>query len=123
MKYIADIHIHSHYSRATSPEMNIVSLTKWSQLKGIQVVGTGDFTHPKWFKEIQEKLEPAESGMFRLKKKYEDKIQKEVPAICRKPMRFVLSVEISSIYKKNDRVRKVHNLVFAPSFKSASKIN
>ena len=67
MRYIADLHIHSHYSRATSKEMNIVSLTKWSQIKGTNVVGTGDFTHPAWFAELQDKLEPAEPGLYRLK--------------------------------------------------------
>jgi uncharacterized protein (TIGR00375 family) len=123
MRFIADLHIHSHYSRATSPEMNIVSLTKWSQLKGTHVIGTGDFTHPRWFAELQEKLESAEAGLFRLKPQFEKEIAKDVYESCRNPMRFVLSVEISSIYKKNGRVRKVHSLVFAPSFQDVAKIN
>ena len=123
MRFIADLHIHSHYSRATSKEMNIVSLTKWSQLKGTHVVGTGDFTHPKWFEELQEKLEPAEPGLFRLKPQYEKDIQKEVPQSCRNPMRFMLTSEISTIYKKKDKVRKVHSLIYAPSFEVVAKIN
>jgi len=123
MRFIADLHIHSHYSRATSPQMNIVSLTKWSQLKGTNVVGTGDFTHPKWFAELKEKLEPAEPGLFKLKPEYEKEIQKEVPQRCRTPMRFLLTVEISTIYKKNDRVRKVHSLIYSPSFDYAAEIN
>ena len=123
MRFIADFHIHSHYSRATSPEMNIVSLTKWSQIKGTHIVGTGDFTHPEWFKELREKLEPAESGLFRLKKEYEDIVQSAVPQSCQNPMRFILTVEVSTIYKKRDRTRKVHSLVFAPSFEVAEKIN
>ncbi|MDP3725559.1 MAG: endonuclease Q family protein, partial [Nanoarchaeota archaeon] len=123
MRFIADFHIHSHYSRATSKEMNIVSLTKWSQMKGINVVGTGDFTHPRWFEELREKLEPAEPGLYKLKKDYEDEIQKEVPPSCRSPMRFILSVEISTIYKKNDRVRKVHSLILAPSLEEAARVN
>lgn len=123
MRFIADFHIHSHYSRATSKEMNIVSLTKWSQMKGINVVGTGDFTHPRWFEELWEKLEPAEPGLYKLKKDYEDDIQKQVPPSCRVPMRFILSVEISTIYKKNNKVRKVHSVVLAPSLQNVAKIN
>tara|TARA_B100001971_G_C17940813_1_gene407562 strand:+ start:290 stop:664 length:375 start_codon:yes stop_codon:yes gene_type:complete len=123
MKYIADFHIHSHYSRATSKDMNIVALTKWSQIKGIHVVGTGDFTHPEWFKELQERLEPAEPGLYKLKPEFEKDIQKDVPEKCRVPMRFILTVEISTIYKKNDKTRKVHSLILAPSLEVVEKIN
>ncbi|MBI2416107.1 MAG: DNA helicase UvrD [Candidatus Kerfeldbacteria bacterium] len=122
-QFIADFHIHSHYSRATSKNMNIVSLNQWGQLKGIAVMGTGDFTHPRWFKEMQEKLEPAEPGLFRLKSIYDQTTQLAVPPSCRQTMRFLLTVEISCIYKKNDRVRKMHCLVLAPSFTAAAKIN
>lgn len=123
MRFIADLHIHSHYSRATSREMNIVSLTKWSQLKGTNLLGTGDFTHPQWFAELEEKLEPAEPGLFKLKEEHEKEIQPLVPERCRSPMRFMLTVEVSTIYKKNDKVRKVHSLIFAPSFEDAAKFN
>ena len=123
MRFIADLHIHSHYSRATSKEMNIVSLTRWSQIKGTHLVGTGDFTHPKWFEELEEKLEPAEPGLFKLKKEYEKEIEALVPEKCRTVMRFMLTVEVSNIYKKNDRVRKVHSLVYSPSFEYAAKFN
>ncbi len=123
MRFIADFHIHSHYSRATSKQMNISSIAKWAQMKGIEVIGTGDFTHPRWFEEIQKKLEPAEPGLFRLKPEYSKEIQKEVPKTCRADMRYLLTVEISTIYKKNDKVRKVHSVIFAPSFDVAAKIN
>lgn len=123
MRFIADLHIHSHYSRATSPEMNIVSLTKWSQLKGTNVVGTGDFTHPKYFEELKETLEPAEPGLWKLRDAHEKEIHKEVPELCWNAMRFMLTSEISTIYKKNDRVRKVHSLIYAPSFEIVEKIN
>ena len=125
MRFIADLHIHSHYSRATSKHMNIVELTKWSQMKGTNVLGTGDFTHPRWFEEIQKKLVEADDapGLFRLKPEFESEIQKEVPESCRVPMRFMLTVEISTIYKKNDAVRKVHSCIFAPSFKAAAGLN
>lgn len=123
MLFKADFHIHSHYSRATSKEMNLVSLTKWGQLKGLNVIGTGDFTHPKYFAEIQEYLEPAEEGLYKLKDKYKKAIDKEVFDSCKGPMRFLLSVEISSIYKKNNKVRKVHNIVLMPNIESAAKLN
>ena len=123
MRFIADLHIHSRFARATSREMNTLSLAKWSQLKGTQVVGTGDFTHPAWFAELQEKLEPAEPGLFRLRPAFEEEVAREVPFSCRNAMRFLLTSEISTIYKKGDRVRKVHSLIFAPSFEVVEKIN
>ncbi|HLG25318.1 MAG TPA: DNA helicase UvrD, partial [Candidatus Gracilibacteria bacterium] len=123
MRFIADFHIHSHYSRATSKEMNIVSLYKWGQIKGIQVIGTGDFTHPAWLNEMREKLQEAEPGLFTLKKEYADEIEPEVPASCRALFRFMLTVEISCIYSKGGKVRKVHCIVGAPSFAVAAKIN
>ena len=121
MKFVADFHIHSHFSRATSRELNFENLHKWAQLKGVQVVGSGDLTHPGWLEEMKEKLEPAEEGLFRLKDDYAHAIQPEVFAACQQPVRFILSGEISSIYKKNDKTRKNHNVVFLPSFEAVEK--
>lgn len=115
MKFVADFHIHSHYSRATSRELTFEHLHKWAQLKGIQVLGTGDLTHPGWLAEMQAKLEPAEDGLFRLKDEHARAMQTEVFAACQQPVRFILSGEISTIYKKNDQVRKVHHVIFLPS--------
>jgi DNA helicase-2/ATP-dependent DNA helicase PcrA len=112
MRYVGDFHIHSHYSIATSKELRPDFLDYWARLKGIKVVGTGDFTHPGWLKELKEQLEPAEEGLFRLKPENRKKIS--VPAIGES--RFILTAEISNIYKKRGQVRKVHNIVFAPSF-------
>ncbi|MBI4063159.1 MAG: DNA helicase UvrD [Elusimicrobia bacterium] len=123
MKFIADLHIHSHLSRACSKDLKPESLYKWCQLKGITALTTGDFTHPAWNKELQEKLEPAEPGLFTLKKELAQQIDPGIPPSCGGPIRFLLGVEISSIYKKNGRVRKIHNLVFTPSFETAKKIN
>ncbi len=109
MKIIADLHIHSKYSRATSKDMDLENLDKWAGIKGIKVLGSGDFTHPEWFKILKEKLEPAEPGLFKLKNKSET--------------RFLLSSEISCIYSKNNRVRKIHIVVFSPSFEVCEKIN
>ncbi len=122
MKFYADLHLHSHYSRATSKQLNLEHLSKWAQLKGINVVGTGDFVHPGWLDELRKKLEPAEQGLFKLKKEFAELTQPEVPKACAGEVRFMLTVEISSIYKRLDKVRKIHNVVFAPSFEAALKL-
>jgi len=110
MKFIADFHLHSKYSRATSSQMDLENLDKFAKIKGIKVLGTGDFTHPLWFKEIKEKLEPAQNGLFKLKNSTSE-------------TRFILTSEISCIYSKNYKVRKIHILVFAPSLEIVEKIN
>ena len=120
MKFIADLHIHSKYSRATSKNMSPDNLWKWAQLKGISVMGTGDFTHPEWIEELKEKLSPTGKGLYNLKKKYRTN---DVPESCGANVFFLLSAEISCIYSKNGKVRKVHSLIFAPDFNSAEKIN
>ena len=122
MSFIADLHIHSRYSRAVSRDMVPESLYRWAQLKGITVVGTGDFTHPAWFTELQEKLEPAEPGLYRLKPELAASVDAEIPAACRAEVRFMLTTEISSIYKRHERTRKVHNLIFAPSFSAVANM-
>ena len=123
MSFIADLHIHSRYSRAVSKDMIPESLHRWAQLKGITVVGTGDFTHPAWFVELQEKLEPAEPGLFRLKPGLAKKVDAEIPESCRAEVRFLLTSEISSIYKRHERTRKVHNMIYAPSFTAVASMN
>lgn len=122
MKFTTDLHLHSHFSRATSKTLDLEHNHLWAQLKGIQVVGTGDFTHPGWMKELKEKLEPAEEGLFKLKKEYTKATEGELPAACQADVRFLLTVEISNIYKRMDRVRKVHNVVFVPHFDAAEKL-
>lgn len=112
MRFIADFHIHSKYARATSKDMNIEELDKWANIKGITVLGTGDFTHPEWFKELKEKLEPAEPGLFKFREASGDD-----------STRFMLTVEVSSIYSKGGKVRKIHTLIFAPSFEVVDNIN
>ena len=121
--FIADLHIHSYLSRATSRNLDLEHLTLWAQLKGIGVLGTGDFTHPERFGELKEKLEPAEPGLFRLKPEYAGAIDQQVSPTCRRPVRFVLSVEISCIYKRHGATRKNHNVVFVPDFESAERFN
>ncbi len=99
MKIVADIHLHSHFSRATSKNLNLEYLSKWAQLKGVHVVGTGDIAHPGWLEEMKKKLDPAEDGLFRLKEEFAKSIQVEVPKSCHGTVRFMLAVEISNIYK------------------------
>ncbi|HVP36494.1 MAG TPA: endonuclease Q family protein [Terriglobales bacterium] len=110
MRFIADFHIHSKFSRATSPEMEIESLSKWAEIKGITLLGTGDFTHPTYLSDLKEKLEPLGNGLFQLKNK-------------KSPVRFILTVELSNIYHQADKLRKIHNIIFAPSFEVVDKIN
>ncbi len=119
MRFVGDFHIHSKYSRAVSQAMVLEELDRWADDKGILVMGTGDFTHPAWFREIKEKLEPAEPGLFKLKPAYKKKTMKGTFA----ETRFILTVEISSIYSKGGRTRRIHNLVFAPDIETAEKIN
>jgi DNA helicase-2/ATP-dependent DNA helicase PcrA len=121
--FIADLHIHSFLSRATAKNLNLEHLILWAQLKGIRVLGTGDFTHPQWFSELQEKLEEVEPGLFCLRSEVSAVTSDLVPQSCRAPVRFMLSAEISCIYKKNGLTRKSHNVVFVPDFESAKKLN
>ncbi len=123
MKFIADLHIHSKFSIATAKNLDLENLYIAAQLKGITVIGTGDFTHPGWFAEIKEKLVEAEPGLFKLKDKIAKICDKEVPALCRSKVRFILSCEISNIYKKNGKVRKNHNLIFIPDLEKAESLN
>jgi|SRR5579859_4106934 len=121
---IVDLHIHSHYSRATSKNCNLEGLYRWGKLKGITIIGTGDFTHPAWFAELHEKLEPAEPGLFKLKDDLAEPIDKSLPPSVRGQMiRFVPSVEIATIYKKGERVRKLHQLIIMPSLQSVAELN
>lgn len=121
--FVGDFHLHSKYSRATSPEMNLENLWKWGQFKGIKVLSAADFTHPVWFAELQEKLEPAEPGLYKLSAQTEKTLTKDIPASCRADIRFILTTEISCIYSKNGRTRKVHCIIFAPGLEAVKKIN
>lgn len=124
MEHVVDLHIHSHYSRATSKHCNLEGLYYWGKLKGIHIIGTGDFTHPEWFAEIREKLVPAEPGLHKLRDDLAAPIDASLPPSVRdQPIRFIPSVEIATIYKKGDRVRKLHQLVVMPSFEGVSELN
>lgn len=111
MNFYTDLHIHSKYSRATSKNLTLEELAIWAKKKGLSLIGTGDFTHPAWFEEIKQKLIPSDDGTFILK----PEIKKEINA----SVKFILTVEISTIYKKWDKTRKVHHVVFVPNLKTA----
>lgn len=119
MEIIADLHIHSRYSMATSKLGTPEYLDLWARKKGISLVGTGDFTHPAWREELKEKLVPAESGLYRLRDEY---VLEEAKMLPGGAPRFVITGEISSIYKKNGKCRKVHNVLLLSGFEEADKI-
>ena len=105
MPFIADFHIHSKYSRATAKDMDLASLARWAKIKGIAMLGTGDFTHPVWFSELKSKLRPSGApGVYQ----YDGVL-------------FILTAEVSNIYFKAGRTRKVHNMIFAPSIEAAEE--
>ncbi|HDQ25408.1 MAG TPA: DNA helicase UvrD [bacterium] len=110
MRIIADLHVHSKYSRATSREMNIGGIVEWADKKGIGIIGSGDFQHPGYLGELKNRLEPAEEGLFRLRR-------------GKRAARVMLSTEISNIFKQGGKTRKIHTLVFMPSLKSAEKFS
>ena len=108
MKFIADFHMHSKFSRATSEKTDLENIAKWAEIKGVKVIASGDFTHPQWIKNIKEELKPAEPGLFQYKNS---------------PVRFLLTTEISCIYSKGGKTRKIHLIVLSPSIEIAEKIN
>ncbi len=125
MRYYADLHIHSKYSRATSRNCDLEHLAIWGRKKGIGIVGTGDFTHPAWRAELKDKLVPAEPGLFRLRPDIEQAVEERLPRACRSEgsaVRFMLSVEISTIYKKLDKTRKIHHLIYTPDFDATERV-
>jgi len=107
MKIFADLHVHSHYSRATSNQMNIENLERFGKIKGMNLIGTGDFTHPHWLKELKGILK-ENNGLFQFKDK---------------DIYFMLQAEVSNIYEQDGRIRKVHNVILAPSFDVVEQIN
>ncbi|MCS7082563.1 MAG: UvrD-helicase domain-containing protein [Bacteroidota bacterium] len=120
MTFYADLHVHSKYSRATSRDLDLEHLAMAAARKGVRVLGTGDFTHPAWRQELRQKLEPAEPGLFRLRSDIGRVLEAQAPGVS--DVRFLLQVELSTIYKKDGRVRKVHHLVYVPDWESAERL-
>jgi DNA helicase II / ATP-dependent DNA helicase PcrA len=125
MELVADLHVHSRFSRATSGDLDLEHLWLSAQRKGIGLVGTGDFTHPGWFAELEQKLRPAEPGLYELRPELCAALEGELPPSCRargSGVRFLLTVEVSCIYKRDDKVRKVHNLIGLPGLEAAAEL-
>ncbi len=118
----ADLHIHSKFSRACSKQCDLEHLAWWALRKGVTVIGTGDFTHPAWSAELKENLVAAEPGLFRLRPDIEKHVRYTSPPGNGQSIRFMLSVEIATIYRRADRTRKVHHLLYAPTFAAADRI-
>ncbi len=112
MRIVADLHLHSKFSRATSKSLELEEIYKWAKYKGIDLIGTSDATHPFWFAQIKEKLEEGGSGFLQLKSAKE----KNAP-------KFVISSEISLIYSRAGKVRKIHLVLLYPSLKSCQTLN
>lgn len=111
MEFVTDLHLHSKYSRAVSKEMNLQNMALWASKKGLDILSTSDWTHPLWMREIRQELVEVEEGLYKLKNIKEAKT------------RFLLSVEVSSIYSQNGRVHRIHNLIFSPSIETSQKIS
>jgi uncharacterized protein (TIGR00375 family) len=109
MRFIADFHIHSKYSRATSKAMEVETLAQWAKKKGIALLGTGDFTHPTYFAELRARLEPLGNGLLKLKKGDQE-------------IRYILTTEVSNMYTQGGKGRRIHTLIFAPSFEVVEAI-
>jgi uncharacterized protein (TIGR00375 family) len=125
MRFTADLHIHSKFSRATSRDMVLDTLAHWAKVKGLRLVATGDFTHPEWLFLMKEKLKPSGNGFFEFKNGVllpEDPYLRSVP-FSPKDVSFILSTELSFIYSKGGKVRKIHVMLLAPDFESVERIN
>ena len=106
MRFIADLHIHSKYSRATSKDMDLDHIAEWAKIKGIDLVGAGDFTHPLWIEELKDKLKQGPGGLYEYN-----------------GVKFMLTAEVSNMYSKNNKGRRIHTVIFAPDFDAVEKIN
>ncbi len=114
VKYVSDLHLHSKYSRAVSKDMELPTMALWGRKKGIDILATGDWTHPLWVRELKSQLEEVHDGLYRLK---------GAPKSSKKEPLFLLSVEIASIFSHKGKLRRIHNLLFAPNFSVVDKIS
>ena len=123
MQFVSDLHLHSKYSRAVSQNMVLPIMAEWGKKKGIDILSTGDWTHPLWLREKRSQLEEKGEGLFNLKSQISNlKSTSQISNLRKEPL-FLLSTEIASIYKQGEKVRRIHNLIFAPNFETVEKIN
>jgi DNA helicase-2/ATP-dependent DNA helicase PcrA len=123
MSFYADLHLHSRYARATSRNADLAELARWARRKGVTVLGTGDFTHPAWFQELEQGLEPAEPGLFRLRDGLDRDVLERLPPSCHGPLRFLLAVEVSTAFHRDGRARRMHHLLYVPDLQAAATLN
>ena len=123
MSFYADLHVHSRYARATSPNADLIELAWWARRKGITVLGTGDFTHPVWFGELKQGLVPAEPGLFRLRDELDRAVVERLPRSCRGSLRFLLTVEVSTAFRRDGRARRMHHLLYVPELETAATLS
>lgn len=126
MKFVADLHLHSKYSRAVSQQMTLENIERWARYKGINVVACGDFTHPFWFDKLKNELEDAGNGLYKLRSSVDSSqftANSSQRTANREPIYFLLSCEISSIYTQGGKGRRIHNLFFFPKLSSVEKFN
>jgi DNA helicase II / ATP-dependent DNA helicase PcrA len=123
MSFYADLHLHSRYAWATSRNADLPELAFWARRKGIAVLGTGDFTHPTWFEELEGSLVPAEPGLFRLRDELDKAVVERLPPSCRGPLRFLLAVEVSTAFHRDGRARRMHHLLYVPDLEAAAALN
>ena len=121
MQFVADLHLHSKYSRAVSPSMTLPIMEQYALQKGIDILAACDWTHPLWFKEMRQQLEETGEGIYKLK--YPMSNDKYQISNEKKQILFILATEISSIYSQSGKLRRIHNLVFAPNFETAEKVS
>lgn len=124
MPLVVDFHLHSHFSRATSRQMDLPRIYRWAKIKGIDVIGTGDFTHPQWFAQLREQLIGSGHGLYTLCPDLAHQEDASLPTSVRnRPVHFILTAEISTIYTRAERTRKLHHLLLAPSLEIVSRLN
>ncbi|HEV8165923.1 MAG TPA: endonuclease Q family protein [Actinomycetota bacterium] len=123
MSFYADLHLHSRYAKATSRNADLIELAWWARRKGITVLGTGDFTHPAWFEELTQRLVPAEPGLYRLRDELDQAVLDRLPPSCRGPLRFLMTVEVSTAFQRDGRARRMHHLLYVPDLETAATLN
>jgi DNA helicase-2/ATP-dependent DNA helicase PcrA len=123
MQFYADLHVHSRYARATSRNADLAQLAWWARRKGITVLGTGDFTHPAWFAELEGALVPAEPGLYRLHDELDRAVLDRLPPSCRGPLRLLLTVEVATAFRRDGRARRMHHLLYTPDLHTAARLS
>jgi uncharacterized protein (TIGR00375 family) len=122
MSFYADLHLHSRFARATSRNADLAELAWWARRKGVEVLGTADFTHPAWMAELRAGLVPAEPGLYRLRDELDQAVNERLPASCRGTLRLLVATEVATAFRRDGRARRMHHLLYAPDLDTAAKL-